>query len=401
MKYPATVLLSGQALSDILHETAEHFATETGGVLLGAVEGNRWYVAEVLDPGPGATLTHSYFEYNHNYLTHLANKTARRYKTPLRLLGLWHRHPGSLDRFSGTDDRTNTLYVERCGGPVVSGLVNLDPDFRLTFYQVTFPPLHYTPVAYRVGDAFFPPGMLDRWDFNALGHRLNDRSRDHRGHLMPVGLATHRTETPSPTECRVSAPVESAVIVRDGLARVDEEPQRKSSSLWTGLGSFFGFFKGEPEVQLEFQPQTVRIIAQNREVAEHDPYRSPAVVPRGQGTVGARPFHGRETSPTTSDPSPTQIEALDMLETEMTTLQGLPHYTSSISMIPEGIHLMMTREGTDGQLPLSFGFVLTAEGGRRYVQSDRGPVIYTPGIILSELERLDRADVSTRREMDP
>jgi len=146
------VVLSERTLCDILHETVDNLGTETGGVLLGAHTGNSWYVVESLDPGPKAILRPSTFEYDHEYLTHLANKIARRYRSKLQLLGLWHRHPGSFDRFSATDDETNARFARLGGGVAISGLINLDPTFRMTFYRVEEEPLRYTPMRVVEGD---------------------------------------------------------------------------------------------------------------------------------------------------------------------------------------------------------------------------------------------------------
>ncbi len=159
-----TVYLTEGAYRDIVLETAEHPGTETGGILLGEATAQGWFVVEVLDPGPRAVRSAVTFEYNHTYATHLANKVARRYQAPLRLLGLWHRHPGSLDSFSCVDDETHREYLRICrGGVVVSGLVNIDPDFRMTFYRVDHP-LRYTRIPVVVGDEHFPPPLLQRKD---------------------------------------------------------------------------------------------------------------------------------------------------------------------------------------------------------------------------------------------
>src|SRR3984885_15814906 len=95
-----TIFLSDQSYNEILNETSQHPNTETGGVLLGNYRDDKWFVVESIDPGPKAVLLHSYFEYDHSYVNHLSNKVRQRYAAPLRLLGLWHRHPGSFDRFS-------------------------------------------------------------------------------------------------------------------------------------------------------------------------------------------------------------------------------------------------------------------------------------------------------------
>jgi len=101
-------------------------------------------------------------------VTHLANKVRLRYRAKLRLLGLWHRHPGSLDRFSSTDDETNRTYVRTCGGSAISGLVNIDPTFRMTFYVATGDPLRYDRIRVEVGDHNMPSQMLRVWDSRGL-----------------------------------------------------------------------------------------------------------------------------------------------------------------------------------------------------------------------------------------
>lgn len=165
-----TVYLSDNAFRDVALELADHPTTETGGILLGEGTDKGWFVVEVLDPGPRTIRSAAYFEYNHTYATHLAHKVARRYQSPLRLLGLWHRHPGSLDEFSRTDDETHVEYLRLLRAPFVSMLVNVDPDFRMTFYRVepTSRWPRYVRVECAIGDEHFPPAMLRRRDAAAL-----------------------------------------------------------------------------------------------------------------------------------------------------------------------------------------------------------------------------------------
>jgi hypothetical protein len=162
------VVISERAYADIINETLQNTRTETGGILLGTLIDRTWYVVESLDPGPRAILRSAYFEYDDKYVTHLANKVRLRYRTKLRLLGLWHRHPGSLDRFSSTDDETNRTYVRTCGGSAISGLINIDPTFRMTFYLATGDPVRYDRVAVEVGDRHMPDELLRVWDSRGL-----------------------------------------------------------------------------------------------------------------------------------------------------------------------------------------------------------------------------------------
>lgn len=138
------VVFSDRAYNAIIRETFDWDPIETGGILLGHILDNGcWIVMEVLPPGysdrgNGNQVVHDmgYFEYNQRFVNYLAKSVAEQYEQPLELLGLWHRHPGSMDHFSGTDDGTNTEFSLQNPNGVISGLVNVDPQFRLTMYYL-------------------------------------------------------------------------------------------------------------------------------------------------------------------------------------------------------------------------------------------------------------------------
>ena len=46
------VVFSERAYVSVLAETAEKIRTETGGVFLGYIDGDCWYIVEAVDPGP-------------------------------------------------------------------------------------------------------------------------------------------------------------------------------------------------------------------------------------------------------------------------------------------------------------------------------------------------------------
>ena len=142
-------------MTALLVETREKIATETGGVFLGKYLNGIWYVVETIDPGPKAIFKAAYFEYDQDYINHLINKISRLYSQQLDLVGLWHRHPGSLDSFSMTDDGTNSKYAELSPSGAISGLVNIDPVFRLTMYHVSLP-LNYEKIEWMVDDELIP-----------------------------------------------------------------------------------------------------------------------------------------------------------------------------------------------------------------------------------------------------
>lgn len=161
------VIFSERAYVSVLAETAEKIQTETGGIFLGYRCGEIWYVMESIDPGPKSTFEVAYFEYDYKYVNHLAKKIARLYKKPLELLGLWHRHPGSFDQFSGTDDGTNKKFASLNKNGAISALVNIDPNFRMTIFHVDYP-FSYTRVTYVVDDSLLPDEMKGYCDTNRL-----------------------------------------------------------------------------------------------------------------------------------------------------------------------------------------------------------------------------------------
>ncbi len=152
-------VFSDRAFASVLAETTEKIKTETGGLFLGKVIGDTWYIVEAIDPGPKSIFEVAYFEYDQKYTQHLINKIANLYDASLDLIGLWHRHPGSFDQFSSTDDGTNIKYASMRGEGAISALVNIDPDFRLTVYHVDGH-CRYRSIKYEVGDSLIPPELL-------------------------------------------------------------------------------------------------------------------------------------------------------------------------------------------------------------------------------------------------
>lgn len=157
---PPRVIFSDRARAAIVAETDAQHPNETGGILLGHCLGEVWYVIEAIDPGPGARFSPVTFEYDTAYVNHLARKVASHYQRPLRLVGLWHRHPGSNDRFSHDDDITNHRYAIQSPEGVISCLVNLDPHFRITAYHVP-QNLNYQRLPHHWSDGAIPAELRE------------------------------------------------------------------------------------------------------------------------------------------------------------------------------------------------------------------------------------------------
>ena len=188
------VVFSNKAYNAIIRESFEKDPVETGGILLGHILDNGiWIVMEVLPPGINSIFQYAYFEYDESFVNYLAQSVANQYKKPLDLLGLWHRHPGSLDTFSKTDDATNITFA--CQNPkgVISGLVNIDPRFRFTLYHLAqdfsiskFRRPCYSPVEIAVGDDLIPEEYFQLKFYNGDGselhpfHRIEEFELKHR-----------------------------------------------------------------------------------------------------------------------------------------------------------------------------------------------------------------------------
>ena len=175
------VVFSNKAYNAIIRESFDKDPVETGGILLGHILNNGvWIVMEVLPPGIKCIFERAYFEYDDAFVNYLAQSVANQYKIPLELLGLWHRHPGSMDVFSSTDDGTNTTFALQNPNGVISGLVNIDPRFRLTMYHMDNPREvglytrpNYERIDVEVGDDIIPEEYFELKYYDGEGSNLN------------------------------------------------------------------------------------------------------------------------------------------------------------------------------------------------------------------------------------
>ena len=205
------VVFSDKAYNAIIRETFEWDPVETGGILLGHILDNGcWIVMEVLPPGysegqEGNNVHHEmgYFEYNQRFVNYLAKSVATQYKIPLELLGLWHRHPGSMDFFSPTDDGTNRTFASLNTNGVISGLINIDPQLRLTLYHLehnapSYGRPNYTQVDYEVGSDLIPEEYFelkfydgDEADLHPFAPRRNDSAGSTSSRTRRSGSSAH------------------------------------------------------------------------------------------------------------------------------------------------------------------------------------------------------------------
>ncbi len=194
MSAKSSLIMTERAWLAIVAETYERIGTETGGILLGRFSAGTWYVIEVLDPGPKSSFSPTTFEYDDEYVTHLANKAARFYVDGISLIGLWHRHPGSYSTFSMTDDETNARFAALRPEGALSLLVNVDPEIRITAYHVAFP-RSYRQITYQIADNLVPQAFLARKDVRSfVAPLMRQRTYITMAPALPDGLAQPAAE---------------------------------------------------------------------------------------------------------------------------------------------------------------------------------------------------------------
>lgn len=193
------VVFSNKAYNAIIRESFAKDPIETGGILLGHILDNGiWIVMEVLPPGMNSIFQYAYFEYDKDFVNYLAQSVANQYKHPLDLLGLWHRHPGSMDVFSHTDDGTNSTFARQNPAGVISGLVNIDPDFRITMYHLDHTPGRslgrpdYSVVDVEVGDDIIPEEYFELRYFDGSDSDLHPSVTQHSCNFQPRQIATEQ-----------------------------------------------------------------------------------------------------------------------------------------------------------------------------------------------------------------
>jgi proteasome lid subunit RPN8/RPN11 len=168
--------LSDRAHKSILAETLALGDCETGGILLGHFVNSVWYVIECIDAGLTTVNTSVSFHYDERYVNHQVKKIGRLYNHPLTILGIWHRHPGSMDTFSSTDLNSIGIHVARFRVGVLSMLVNVDPKLRMSFYYCA---KDHTlmKVPYDVGDHLVIKDLLSLADSDRIQENVCENKK--------------------------------------------------------------------------------------------------------------------------------------------------------------------------------------------------------------------------------
>lgn len=245
------VVFSNKAYNAIIRESFDKDPVETGGILLGHILDNGvWIVMEVLPPGIKCIFERAYFEYDDDFVNYLAQSVANQYKIPLELLGLWHRHPGSMDVFSSTDDGTNTTFALQNPSGVISGLVNIDPQFRLTMYHMENPRNvvsqyyrhrpNYVRIDVEVGDDIIPEEYFQLKYYDGEGCNLNpfvERSHTRMSRSVRTEGTGHRTINEEPLDIRNTIQGNLDCENENHVEAQDETPSRMNdlTKIWNIL----------------------------------------------------------------------------------------------------------------------------------------------------------------------
>lgn len=125
--HPCTrVVLSPLAWALMISQSYLNNPNETGGALLGYRDGTTVHVTVALPPGPRSQASPVMLKYNEEFQNYVFGVITELMGQKAGLLGLWHRHPGSLDRFSGVDAVAHEQFGKVLNGEVISLLLNLD-----------------------------------------------------------------------------------------------------------------------------------------------------------------------------------------------------------------------------------------------------------------------------------
>jgi len=158
------IIFSPKAYVQICTEVQDYPRLETGGILIGQRYGNTFYVFESTDSGVNGKHTPTEFHRDYEYTGRLAYKKVNIYNSAT-VVGYWHRHPGSMNVFSGGDNESNIEFAQKFNG-VISGLINIYPRFVPTFYYIH--PNGKTELIRDLRVSEIPLNIIGLKDFNSV-----------------------------------------------------------------------------------------------------------------------------------------------------------------------------------------------------------------------------------------
>ena len=167
--------INERAYASVITEVMTNGQNETGGVFLGYIVNRAWYIVESIDPGMDTLNQVAFFQWDTEYVNHQAERLSKIYHKPLTVLGFWHRHPGSMDYFSGQDETTIRTNLRELRAGLLSMLVNIDPKLRMTYYYCYGNDI--MKIRYDVGNKYFPVELMKYVDAAELSRRAQENGK--------------------------------------------------------------------------------------------------------------------------------------------------------------------------------------------------------------------------------
>lgn len=93
-------------LRTIIQETRSHYPLETGGMLLGYIKENKYYVMDLVEAGPKAIHKENYFLPDGKYQQPILEQKFNKSNGLITFLGDWHSHPNADSYLSDLDMET-------------------------------------------------------------------------------------------------------------------------------------------------------------------------------------------------------------------------------------------------------------------------------------------------------
>ena len=133
----------------MLEEFSHYPDTETGGVWLGKVCADHWYITDNLRPGPKAQHLPGCFAYDYEDVLAQAQKRIVESCEPISIVGYWHSHTSGNCSPSMDDASLNEQYAALRPEGALCGIVTNHNGFCLTLYQATLP-LRYEKINFYI-----------------------------------------------------------------------------------------------------------------------------------------------------------------------------------------------------------------------------------------------------------
>ena len=128
---------------------------ETGGVLLGQIRDNIYYVLESILPGFLAHHKSGSFKYDNDFVDYTATHLSSIYNVPLEVVGVWHTHINAPSVFSPADQMLNEKFLTMSvDNRVLSVIITESSERMINCFDVS--KTGTQAINYKVDDSLIP-----------------------------------------------------------------------------------------------------------------------------------------------------------------------------------------------------------------------------------------------------